>query len=84
MIDILLRMAYTQDMRQRTLKEARAARGLTQVELERLSGVAQAVISKIERGDVRDPASSTVMRLAAALEVDPRALRFGTREANVA
>jgi transcriptional regulator with XRE-family HTH domain len=64
-------------MKQRTLKEVRTALGLTQVQLEALSGIAQAVISKIERGDVQDPASSTVLKLAAALNVDPRTLRFG-------
>jgi transcriptional regulator with XRE-family HTH domain len=64
-------------MKQITLRDARKRRGITQEQLERESGVSQAVISRIERGDVLDPASSTVMKLAAALDVDPRALVFG-------
>lgn len=63
-----------------TLREARTRRGLTQEQLETESGVSQAVISKIERGNVVDPASSTVLKLAATLQIDPRALVFG-REA---
>jgi len=64
-----------------TLREARKRRGLTQEQLESESGVSQAVISNIERGVVTDPASSTVFKLAAALDVDPRSLRFEEREA---
>ncbi len=64
-----------------TVREARHARGWTQEQLEAESGVAQAVISAIERGIVADPASSTVFKLAKALRIDPRTLRFGPREA---
>lgn len=64
-----------------TLREARKRRGLTQEQLEKKSGVSQAVISKIERGETPDPASSSVLKLAAALDVDPRRLRFGRRRA---
>lgn len=64
-------------MKQLTLREARDRRELTQEELESLSGVSQAVISKIERGEAIDPASSTLLKLAAALRIDPRALKFG-------
>jgi transcriptional regulator with XRE-family HTH domain len=60
-----------------TLREARKQCGWTQEQLEAESGVAQAVISSLERGVVRDPASSTVFKLAKALKRDPRALRFG-------
>jgi len=63
-------------VKKQTLKQARKDRGLTQKQLEDLSGVPQAVISKIERGEVLDPASSTVLKLAAGLRLDPRALRF--------
>jgi transcriptional regulator with XRE-family HTH domain len=66
-----------------TLREARKRRGLTQEELEARSGVSQAVISSIERGIVQDPASSTVLKLADALDVDPRVFRFGV-EAEIA
>ena len=64
-------------MKKQTLKEARKGKGLTQKQLENLSGVPQAVISKIERGTVLDPASSTVLKLAEGLRLDPRSLRFG-------
>lgn len=67
-------------VKQITLKEARKRRRLTQEQLEGASGVDQAVISKIERGLVLDPASSTVLKLAAGLRMDPRALRFGQPE----
>jgi transcriptional regulator with XRE-family HTH domain len=60
-----------------TLREARQRRGLTQEQLESLSGVTQANISAIERGAVQDPNSSTLIKLADALGLDPRALRFG-------
>ncbi len=71
-------------MKQLTLREARKRRGLTQEQLEAASGVTQANISSIERGTIRDPNSSTVMKLAAALRMDPRALKFGQREESTA
>lgn len=67
-------------VKQMTLKEARKRRGLTQEQLEARSGVIQPVISRLERGRVLDPAFSTVLKLADALKVDPRALRFGQPE----
>ena len=67
-------------MKQITLREARTARGLTQEQLEKISGVAQSQISLIERGGTLDPASSTLLKLANALKLDPRALRFGGPE----
>lgn len=68
-------------VKQLTLREARKRRGMTQEQLEAVSGVKQANISAIERGDVKDPNFSTVMKLAAGLEMDPRALKFGYSEA---
>jgi len=67
-----------------TLKEARTRRGWTQEELEAVSGVSQPVISKIERGDVADPAFSTIVRLAKALRMDPRDLKVGAHSESVA
>lgn len=67
-------------MQQVTLREARQRRGLTQKELEARSGVPQAHISRIELGHVEDPASSTVLKLAHGLRMDPRALKFGVQE----
>ena len=67
-------------MKQLSLREARRRRGLTQEQLAEASGVTQANISAIERGAVSDPNSSTLMKLSAALRMDPRALRFGQPE----
>lgn len=58
------------------LRAARERKCLTQEQLEAASGVSQGVISRLERENV-DPAFSTVTKLAAALDVDPRQLRFG-------
>jgi len=64
-----------------TLREARNRKGWTQVELATKSGVGQAVISLMETGRYTHPRFATVVKLAAALDIDPRALRFGQREA---
>ncbi len=50
------------------LKRARKAAGLTQKELEKISGVKQNIISKIELGVEQ---SVYTLRLARALKVDP-------------
>lgn len=62
------------------LKAARDKAGLTQQELEAKAGVTQAVISKLERVSTVRPAFDTVIKLADALHVDPRRLRFGQPE----
>jgi transcriptional regulator with XRE-family HTH domain len=48
------------------IKEARLEKGLTQAELEKLSGVGQSTISDVEKG-IGSPAFSTISRLAGAL-----------------
>jgi len=48
----------------------RAARGLSQVELAKRSGVAQTTISAIERGDCV-PIVRTIAQLAVALDMQP-------------
>ena len=58
----------------RTLREQRR---LTQDQLEKLSGVAQNTISKLESRPAARPVFETVMALANALGVEPTALRFG-------
>ncbi len=63
-----------------TLKRARLKAGLTQEELEIASGVNQATISGIENGRVLHPTFATVCRLADALHLDPRDLRFEARD----
>ena len=65
-------------MKQLHIKEARLRRGLTQKQLESLSGVEQAVISKLERGAIAFPRFDIGLKLAAGLRMDPRALVFGT------
>lgn len=64
-----------------TLRDARKAAKLTQAQLAaeslRLaedSGVSQQLISRIERGDVRDPSHRAVMALSRALRLDPAAI----------
>jgi transcriptional regulator with XRE-family HTH domain len=59
------------------LKTLRQRRQLTQVELERLSAVAQNTISKLESNPRSRPVFDTVMALARALGVRPEQLRFG-------
>jgi transcriptional regulator with XRE-family HTH domain len=71
-------------VKQLTLREARLRRGLTQEQLEAASGIPQSHISKLERGAVADPASSIVLKLATALRIDPRVLKFGQRDEAVA
>ena len=59
------------------LRNARERKGWTQEQLEERSRVPQPTISRLEtRDDVRVSAD-ILMKLADALDVDPRALRFG-------
>ena len=70
-----------------TLLEARKAfhvpgrkrRGITQLELERRSGVDRTRISKIELEDDPNPTINTVRALEAALHLPPGTLIFGSR-----
>jgi len=64
-----------------TLRAARIAKGWTQEQLEAASGVDQRNISKIERGEVTDPRTSTVAALEDALGLARGTLIFGQREA---
>jgi len=45
--------------------------------LEAKSGISQNQISKLENGTARNPAYSTVLALAKALDVDVSMIRFG-------
>lgn len=62
------------------LKPARVKARLTQQALAEKSGVPQEVISRLERNPDAKPTFGTVVNLADALKVDPRALRFGQPE----
>lgn len=53
------------------LLEVRAAKRLTQEQLEQMSGVNQTTISAIETGKNRNPSWETVAKLAKALAVTP-------------
>lgn len=64
-------------MKQIYLRAARERKGWTQEDLERESGVAQAIISRLESKEGAAAMADTVFDLADALEVDPRSLRFG-------
>jgi len=59
------------------LRTLREQRHLTQEQLEKLSGVAQNTISKLERRPMARPVFDTVVALAHALGIDPVDLRFG-------
>lgn len=65
-------------MRQMTLEEARKRKGFnwTQERLEAESGVNQATISKIERGERPNPTNDTVTKLERALRLQRGTLVF--------
>jgi transcriptional regulator with XRE-family HTH domain len=56
------------------LKEHRKRRGLTQIELAKISDVGRATIAAIETGQRPRPHPSTKARLAKALKVKPEDL----------
>lgn len=57
----------------RNVRELRLARGLTQEDLEGLTGLKRSYISDMERGG-RNPTVKAIQRLAEALEVEPAEL----------
>lgn len=57
------------------LRDIRLSKRLTLQELERLSGVNVRTISELELGQIKSPSYDSVMRLAAALDIDPKDLR---------
>ena len=52
------------------VKKRREELGLTQAEVANRAGIGQPYISKIERGIIKSPSSSTIEALAKALEMD--------------
>ena len=51
------------------LRKAREAKGITQEELERLSGISQSMISSLETGRIPNPTIATVRSLSSALGI---------------
>ena len=64
-------------MRPIHLRTVREKKRLTQEQLAAASGVTQVTISRLENDPDTRPAFDTVVNLANALNVDPKALRFG-------
>jgi DNA-binding XRE family transcriptional regulator len=64
---------FEEDMLSHTMriKELRERRGLTQMELAKLSGVSRATIARYEAGENRHPHPATVKRLAKVFKVRP-------------
>jgi transcriptional regulator with XRE-family HTH domain len=60
------------------LRQLRHAAELTQMELSNRCGLDMAEISRLERG-LKDPRLTTIVRLAAGLDVDPAELVIGIR-----
>lgn len=56
------------------LKEYRTKAGLTQKQLAEKAGISRVTIANIERGSQSFIQSSTVIKLADALKVDPQVL----------
>lgn len=64
-------------MKNTDLRTARDGRGWTMDELAARSGVNKSTISRIESGEITDPANSTVARLEVALKLRRGTLVFG-------
>jgi transcriptional regulator with XRE-family HTH domain len=62
------------------LKDLRIEQALTQAELAEKAGVNIATVARLERNET-EPHMPTVRKLAAALEVHPRVLTKGGRDA---
>ena len=57
------------------IKEHRKRRGLTQIELAKISDVGRATIAALETGNRKRVQAGTVEKLARALKVSPEDLR---------
>jgi transcriptional regulator with XRE-family HTH domain len=63
----------------KTLRDYRGAAKLTQAQLARLAGVAQTLVSAIERGKVADPKGRSLNGLCRALNVGRDELEAAVR-----
>ena len=59
------------------IRDLREARGLEQGDLAKLARIKQSTLSDLERGRSKSPRGDTLVKLAAALEVDPDSLMTG-------
>lgn len=65
-------------MTHKPLREVRKKRRFTQQQLAQMSGVDQAYISRLERGEYSNPTIDTVRKLEGALRLRPGTLVFGS------
>lgn len=65
------------------LEYAREIRGLSRRGLSMKAGVAETLVQRIEKGNIKDPRGSTVSKLAEILECTPEWLQFGAGAAPV-
>lgn len=65
------------------LREARKGAGLTQTQLERLSGISQSMISALEKGERPSPSVETVLALERALGLVPGTLIWDANDASL-
>lgn len=71
-------------MKRMTVRAARKRMQLTQVVLAKRAGIEQSTVSKLERGQVRQPSFAIIAAIAEALCIDPRALDFSTPDRTAA
>lgn len=65
-------------------RQLRESRGLTQGEIELLTGVKSATVSQIELGKVRNPTYRTIAKLAGVLNVTPDVVARAIAETDAA
>lgn len=74
------RLTFSQRVLQaRFALQARRGRRVTQSDVAAAVGVTPTTVARWERGE-KEPPLDTIVKLAAALEVDPGALAFGSAE----
>ena len=56
------------------VRELREEMGISQAQLSAQAELSQGYLSQIENGEVRNPSAAVLLRLAQALNVDPRCL----------
>jgi transcriptional regulator with XRE-family HTH domain len=59
------------------IKHLRKREKMTQAELAKLAGIAQATVSEIESGDIQESSASIIFSIADALKTSARWITFG-------